>query len=106
MSAIINKLKLAYGTVASFNILMHFFLQITTEEYREGDSICNLIGGGTECGSTGIPYNLSASKVQKHLRDHFFHGLCKLFCDSMHYLYDDQRIMYPQLMTVACKAES
>ena len=27
-------------------------------------------------------------------------------CDSMHYLYNDTGLMYPQLVTAACKAES
>ena len=47
---------------------------------------------------------LGASKVQQHLR--LFHGLHKQLWDSMCYLYDDMRIMYPQLMTAAQKAES
>ena len=45
------------------------------------------------------PIMLSVSEVQKHLRDHLFHGLCKQLCNSMCYLYDEMRIMYPQLMT-------
>ena len=45
-------------------------------------------------------------KVQKHLRDCLFHGLHKELCNSMHYLYDDLRVMYPKLMTVAHKVES
>ena len=42
----------------------------------------------------------STSKVQKH-----FHGLHKQLLDSMHYLYDDLRIMYPQPMTAVHKAQ-
>ena len=49
---------------------------------------------------------LSASEVQQHLRDHLFHGFHKQLCNSMHYLYNDMRITYPQLVTVAQKAES
>ena len=49
---------------------------------------------------------LSASKVQQHLRDWLFHGLHKQLCNSMHYLYDDMRIRYPQLVTAAWKAKS
>ena len=52
------------------------------------------------------PMMLSVSEAQKHLRDGLFHGLCKQLHDSMCYLYDDMRIMYPQLMTAAPKAES
>ena len=49
---------------------------------------------------------LRANNVQKHLRDFLFHGLCKQLCNSMHYLYDDTRIMYPQLMIAACNTKS
>ena len=49
---------------------------------------------------------LSANEVQQHLRDRLFHGLHKQLRDLMHNLYDDARITYPQLVTVAWKAES
>ena len=49
---------------------------------------------------------LSASEVQQHLRDWYFHGLCKQLLDSIHYVNDDARITYPQIMTAAQKAES
>ena len=49
---------------------------------------------------------LSAGKVQKDLRDSASHGLHKQLCDSLHYLYDDSRLMHPQPMVVASKAES
>ena len=49
---------------------------------------------------------LSTNEVQQHLRDRLFHGLPKQLRDLMHYLYDDARIMYHQLLTAAQKAES
>ena len=52
------------------------------------------------------PVMLGMSEVQKHLRDCISHGPHKQLCDSMCYLYDDMRIMYPQLMTAAKKAAS
>ena len=51
------------------------------------------------------PMMLSMSEVQNHLRDDLFHRLHKQLYDSMHYLYDDVRIMYPQLVTAPHKAE-
>ena len=48
---------------------------------------------------------LSAGEVWQHLRDHLFHRLHRQLSDSMHYLYDDVRITYAQLMTAAQKAE-
>ena len=44
---------------------------------------------------------LSASEVQKHLRDWLFHGPYRQLQDSMLYLYNDMRITYPKLVTVA-----
>ena len=52
------------------------------------------------------PVMLSMSEVQKCLRNHLFHGFHKQLCNSMYYLYDAPRIMYPQLMTAAHKTES
>ena len=43
--------------------------------------------------------------VQKHLRDNLLHGLQKQQRDSIQYLCDDPRDMYPQFMTAAHKAE-
>ena len=49
---------------------------------------------------------LGTNEVQQHLRDRIFHGLHKQLRDSMHYLYDNARITYHQLLTAAQKAES
>ena len=52
------------------------------------------------------PNMLSMGKFQKHLQDCHFDGLQKQLHDSMHYLYDSPRKMYPQLITVPWKTES
>ena len=52
------------------------------------------------------PNMLSASEVQEQLRDSLFHGFQKQLCNVMHYLYDDPRVMFPKLVTAACKAKS
>ena len=49
---------------------------------------------------------LSVNEVQQHLSDRLFHGLCKQLMNLLHYLYDDPRITYPQLVTAAQKADS
>ena len=67
-------------------------------------AICKLIGGALNVVMQEYPTMLSAREVQKHLRDYLFHGLCKHLHDSMHCMYDNMRIMYPQLMTAACKS--
>ena len=62
--------------------------------------------GGTEWVQQEYLTMLNASEVQKHLRDCLLHGLCKQLHKFMYYLYDAMRIMYPQLVTAAHKAES
>ena len=49
---------------------------------------------------------LSANEVQQYVRDRFFQGLHKPLRDSLHYLYDDVHITYPQLVIAARKAKS
>ena len=51
-------------------------------------------------------YVESTNEVKQHLRDQLFHGLQKQFWDSMHYLYDDAKITYLQLISAAQKPES
>ena len=43
---------------------------------------------------------------KKHLKDRLFHGFHKQLHNSVHYLYGDTRITYPQLVTAPHKAES
>ena len=94
MSEIINKLELVYDILGYFNA--KYFVNYNKGRQRK-DSICSLIGGGAECSSAGIPNDVECN---------LFCWLHKQFCDSMCYLYDDTRIMYPQLMTAGCEAES
>ena len=106
VSEIINKLELIYGTVGSFDILMQYFFKL--QQGKTEKVPVNVIHseGTLDAVQQECLMMLSMSEVQKHLRDHLFHGLHKQWQDSMHYLYDDQRIMYLKPMTVAQKAES
>ena len=45
-------------------------------------------------------------EVQQHIRDYFFHRVCKHMHDSFWYLYIPPRTSYSQLMVTAHKAES
>ena len=49
---------------------------------------------------------LGAAEIQGLLRDYLFHGLQKPLYNSLHYLYVDLRVMHPQLVTAAHKAEA
>ena len=92
--------------MASFDILIQFFYKLQQGKTEKVTVYVIQLEGALNAFQQEYPMMLSISKVQKHLRDCHFRGLCKQLCDSMCYLYDDMRIMYPQLMTAACKAES
>ena len=91
-----------YATLASFSILMQIFTSCNREN-GEGASICSSVGGMLNVVQQEYPNILSTGEVPRHLRD-IFHGLHKQL-HSMCYLYDDLRVMYPQLMTVAHNAK-
>ena len=94
--------------MALFHHLMYWcrFFKTAAGEDGKGASIHDSVVGGTECASAGYPNMVSMGKVQKHLWDKLSHGLQKQVCDLMCYLCDSLKVMYPQFMTPAQKAES
>ena len=106
VAEIINKLELVYGIVASFDILMQIIYKLQQGKTEKVMLYVTQLEGVLNEVQQDYSKKLGVSKVQKHLRDGLFHGLCKQLCDSMCYLYSGMRIMYPQLMTAAHKAES
>ena len=102
----IEKLELMYGAVTSFDILRpnsYKLQQIKKERVPvfviQSERALNMV-------EWEHPHMLSTGEVQKHLRGWLFHGLQNLLWDLMRYLYDDPRIMFPQLMTEAHNALS
>ena len=106
VSDIINKLELIYGTVAFFDILMKNFYKLQQGKTEKVPTDVTHLEGALNAVQKEYPTMLSTGKVQKHLRDDVFHGLRQQLHNSMCYLYNDLRIMYPQLVTAVCKAES
>ena len=106
VSEILNKLELIYGTVASFDILMQNFYKLQQGKTEKVLVYVTHLEGALNAVQQESSMMLSTFKVQMHLRYCPFHGLHKHLHDSMHYLYNNPRIMYPQLMTAAHKAES
>ena len=103
MSEMISKLELIYGTVASFDILMQHFYKLQQGKTEKVQVYVTHLEGTLNAVKQEYPMMLSAGIGQKHLRYCLFHGLCKQLHDSMCYLYNDLRIMYPELLTAACK---
>ena len=101
VSEIINKLELIYGTVASFDILKQSFYKLQQGKMEKLLVHVTHLEGMVNVVQQEYPMIVRAIKVQKQLRDCLFHGLHKKLCNSMYYLYDDPRIIYPQLVTAA-----
>ena len=106
VSEIITKLELVYGIVALFNVFMQNFYKLQQENMEKVPVYVTQFEGALNAVQQEYPNILNADKIHKHLRDCLFHGLHKQLCKSMYYPYDDQRVMYPLLLTAACKTVS
>ena len=81
--------------LASFDILIQNFYKLQQGKTEKVSVYVAHLEGVLYVVQQEYAMILSMGKVQKHLRDHLFHGLHKQFPYSMHYMYDDPRIMYP-----------
>ena len=106
MAEIINKLELLYGTVTSFDILVQNIYKLLQGKMEKVTLYVAQLEGALNAIQQEYLMMLSAGEVQQHLRDNLFHGLHKHLHDSMQYLYDDMRIIYPQLVKASQKADS
>ena len=86
-------------------ILYKIFVSCNRREWK-GASPCYLIKRGIECSSLGTSTHAKCGRHPEAFKGSFFQGLWKLLWDLKQYLYDDLRIMYPELMTAAHKVES
>ena len=68
VSEIINKLELVYGTMTSFNILMQNFYKLQKGKTEEVAVYVIKLEEGTECSSTGMPYNVEHEWGSKTLK--------------------------------------
>ena len=92
--------------MTSFDILMQNFYKLQQGKVEKATLYVTQLEGALNVVQQEYLMMLSTSEVQQHVRDCLFCGLNKQFHDSMHYLYDDVRITYPQIMTSAHEAES
>ena len=53
-----------------------------------------------------FPHLVHMEDEGNHLRDRLFHGMHKTLHDSIHYLYDDAKVSYIQLLIAARKTET
>ena len=69
--------------MASYNILMQNFYKLQQGKMEKVPVYATLLEGVLNAVQQEYPMMLSMGKVQKHLRDHLFPGLCKQLHDSM-----------------------
>ena len=83
VAEIINKLELAYGTIAPFDILRQKYFKLQQGK-REKVTLCvTQLEGALNVVWQEYLMMLSASEVQQHLQDWLFHGLHKQLQDSI-----------------------
>ena len=77
VSQVINKLELMYGTIALFDILIQKFYKLHQGKMEKVPAYMTQLEGVLNAVQQEYSNMLSVGKVQKHLRDHLFHGLQK-----------------------------
>ena len=103
---ILQKLSLIFGMVASFDILMQNFYKFTQGNNEKVPSFATRLEGTLNQIQLQCPGRVMDLKVQQHLKDCLFHGVCKHICDSVQYLYSTLCASYSQLIVTTQKVES
>ena len=103
---ILQKLTIIFGTVVSFDVLMHNLYKVTQGNHKKVPSFTTRLEGTLNQIRLQCPWRVTDHEVQQHLKDCLFHGVCIHIRNSIRYLYSNPRTTYSQLMVAACKAES
>ena len=106
MAHIWQKLTIIFGTVTSFDVLMQNFYKVMQGNHKKVPSFPTRPEGTLNQIRLQCPGRVTDLKVQQHLKDCVFHGVCKHIRDSIGYLYSNPGTTYSQLMIVTHKAES
>ena len=103
---ILKKLLVIFGIVASFDILMQNFYNITQGNNRKVPSFATGLEGTLNQIRLQCRRRMMDLEAQQYFKDYLFHGVQKHILDSIQYLYSTPRTSYSQLMVAAHKAES
>ena len=74
---ILQKLAVIFGTMASFDILMQNFYKVTQGNHEKVPSFALRLEGTLNQIRLQFPGRMMDLKVQQHLKDCLFHGICK-----------------------------
>ena len=80
---ILQKFTVIFGTVASFNVLMQNFYKVTQSSHDKVPSFATRVEGTLNQIMLQCPRRIIDWKVQQHLKDHLFPGVCKHIGDSV-----------------------
>ena len=103
---IFQKLMVIFGMVASFDVLMQNFYEVTQGNQEKVPSITTRLGGTLNQIQLKWPGRIADHEVPCHLKDHLLHGVHKHIRDSIRYLHGNPKTTYSQLLVIARKAES
>ena len=106
VTEILQKLRVSFGTVASFHIIMQNFYKVTQGNHKKVPSFATRLDGTLNQIWLKCHGRIADHEVACHLKDWLFHRVHKHIRDSIRYLHSNPKITYSQLMVAARKAES
>ena len=77
---------------------MQNFYKFTQGNHEKVPSFAMRLEGTLNQIRLQCPGRMMDLEVQQHLKDHFFHGVCKYIPDPIRYLYNTPRTSFWQLM--------
>ena len=102
----LSKLETIYGTVASYDVPMQNYYIINMEPNECVQVFATRMEGALNQIRTKFPHMLSDEDMEAHLGDRLFYGIIKALQDNICYLYDNDKIMYAELLITCRKAET
>ena len=78
VAQILQKLTVIFGTMESFDVLMQNICKVTQGNHKKVPSFVTRLEGTLNQIRLQCPGRMIDLEVQQHLKDHLFHGHCKL----------------------------
>ena len=103
---IIEKFKLIYGSVESFDTLMQEFYRIVKGKNEKVQTFVLCLERALKAIKQQHPYAMTKKEGIRHLKDCLFHGLKPNLCNALCYMYDKPDSQYSQLVMASRKAET
>ena len=97
VSDILDKLTVIFRTVVLFDVLMQNFYIVTQGNNEKGPSFAMRLEGTLNQIRLRCPEWITNCEVPWHLKEQFFHGVCKYMRDSIRYLYGNSETTYSEL---------